>query len=600
MISKEIERLIAKICKKMGFSKLPEEFAVEHPADESFGDYSTNVAMVIFSKKKQKFSSPRELASEICQRLIAEKPEYIKKIEIAGPGFINFTLSEQYLLTELKKVLNLEQGFGKNDKLKGKKLMVEFAHPNTLKQFHIGHFRNICLGESLVRILEANGAYVVRTNYQGDVGLHVAKALWGAKKLGLPRDNAQLKKKAEFLGRAYSEGNRAYESEEKAKKEIMNLNKKIYLGDARVRPLWEKTRKWSLDYFDLIYKRVYTRYDRLYFESEVADPGKKKALEALAKGILKKSKGAVVFDGEPYGLHTRVFLTKENLPTYEGKELGLAALEFSEFGKIDKCIHVVGPEQKSFFEVTFKVEEFLEPEKYKGKQKHFVYGYVQLKKGKMSSRLGNVVTGEWLLDEAKKRVIGIMEGSDISRDSRYEVAEIVAVGAVKYSMLKVSPIKDIMFDFDESVNLEGDSGPYIQYTFARAKSVLGRAEQQGQSLQSILDLEGSVKLQNKDCPCNDEEKNVLRWLVRYPEVVRQAGEEYAPHVICTYLYELSSRFNGFYNKHSILQMQSGSPKPKAQNSKEETKNFRLALTQAVAQVLENGLGLLGIKAPEKM
>jgi len=289
------------------------------------------------------------------------------------------------------------------------------------------------------------------------------------------------------------------------------------------------------------------------------------ANKALEKGILKKSKGAVVFDGSKYGLDTRVFINSQGLPTYEAKELSLAPKEFSEFGNIDKCIHVVGPEQKSFFEVTFKVEELLDSKKFKGKQHHRVYEFVDLKDGKMSSRKGQVLTGWWLLDEAKERIKKSFKVSD-------KLAEQIGVGAIKYGFLKVSPMSRISFDMEESVSLEGNSGPYLQYTYARALSVLKKTK--------ILKLQGQtlkwVKLYQK-------EDELLRILSRFDEVVVQAVEDLAPNLVANFLFDVAQKFNGFYNQHKI-----GDDKK------------RLWLTKSTAEILKQGLGLLGIEAPEKM
>jgi arginyl-tRNA synthetase len=485
----------------------------------------------------------------------------VEKVEVAGPGFLNIWLKNEWFIRQLEKVLKEGEKYGKAGILAKKRLMIEYAHPNTHKEFHIGHLRNISLGESLVRIFEACGAEVIRTNYQGDVGLHIAKCLFGIKKLGM-KDFKSLEEKVAFLGKAYVEGNKAYEEDKKAKKEILDLNEAIYKKDKKIMALWQKTRQWSLDYFERIYKRVDSKFDRHYFESEVVE-GIKIAKEALKKGILKKSEGAIIFDGTKYGLDKRVFINKYGFPTYEAKELKLAELEFSEFGKIDKLIHVVGPEQKSFFAVTFKVEELLNEKKYKDKQCHLVYGWVRLKKGKMSSRLGNVVRGEWLLDEAKNRI------KKAYPDVGEEVAEMAAVGAAKYSFLKVQPTAEIAFDFDESISLQGNSGPYLQYTFARCQSVLAKA--------SKVHPRGGHSATNK------EELAILRWLYRYPEVIEEAGEKMAPNFVCGYLYALAQRYNTFYNKHRVI-----------------GNDFRLNLTLATSQLLKNGLYLLGIKNPEKM
>ncbi|MBL7159569.1 arginine--tRNA ligase [Candidatus Microgenomates bacterium] len=583
----QLQELVWRAASEFDEGLKVEDIHLEHPQEESHGDYSANIAMAMFAQTFKpegfKIKSPLDLAKLIVKNL--PKTDYLEKVEVVPPGFINFWLSKAYLATSIIQIIKEKEMFGRSGKLGKQKIMVEFAHPNTHKPFHIGHLRNITLGESIVRILEANGVKVIRTNYQGDVGLHIAKCLWAIKKQ--KTDNKKLKtldEKIEFLGKAYAEGNKAYEEDEKAKEEIIKINGQIYNQDPKIIPLWQETRQWSLDYFDRIYKRVYSKFDRLYFESEVVS-GKEVAKEAVKKGILKESEGAIIFDGEKYGLDTRVFINSLDFPTYEGKELRLSQLEFSEFGEIDKCIHVVGPEQTSFFKVTFKVEELLDSEKFKDKQYHLVYGWVKLKKGKMASRLGNVVLGEWLIDEVKKRLLKEFKMSD-------EVAEIVTVGAVKYSFLKFSPSREIVFDIDESINMEGDSGPYLQYAYARARSVLRKSEIRNSK------SETNSKFKIRNSKLNKEEIAVLRTLYKFPEVVKEAGKNYAPNLICNYLFDLAQKFNGFYNKHSIINAKCQNPNDKYKD--EDLRDFRLALTIATAQVLQNGLNLLGIKALEKM
>ena len=571
-----LKKAIARVVKQVvGKTITVEEIHLEHPENEVFGDYSSNIGLQV--------KGPKELVKVIKKGLEKEKIDFIEKVEIIN-NFINIWIKNEWLISQVEEVLKNKNSYsyGKNKNLQGKKLMVEYAHPNTHKEFHIGHLRNICIGESLSRILEANGAKVIRTNYQGDVGLHVAKAIYGVK-LELQESGRNLEEisklspseKARFLGKAYSKGAQAYEKDEKAKIEVMKLNKQIYQNDPKVKKLWQTTRQWSLDYFAEIYQRLGTKYDRLYLESDVSDPGTKNAQSLLKKGILTKSKGAVVFSGDKYGIDTRVFLTREGLPTYEAKELGLAPLEFSEFGQLDKCIHVVAPEQTSFFKVTFKVEELWDPKKYEGKQYHLRYGFVDLKEGKMSSRKGQIIAGMDVVDQAKDKIKKIMSKSEL--ENVEAVAEKIAVGAVKYSLLKQSVGKNIQFDIEESVSLEGNSGPYLQYTYARAQSVLKKAKEK--KVEISPEKGQKVKL-------NAEELAILRWLYRFPEVVLQAGQENAPNVICNFLYELAQRFNTFYNQHKII------------GSQNEAR--RLQLTAATAQVLENGLRLLGIKAPEKM
>ena len=540
------EEIIAKIKKITG-----EEPVLETPVSQ-FGDYSTNIALVL-SKKLGKPAN--EIAFELVQNLKKEKIEEVE-IEAVG-GFINFRLSKEYLISLLDQKLEIDK------KLKGKKIIVEFAHPNTHKEFHIGHLRNITLGESIARLLEEMGADLSRVNYQGDVGLHVAKALYGVRKLGLDEKNEDtLGEKAKFLGKAYAFGSKSYEEDEKAKKEILEINKKIYIKDPSVLKLWKKTREWSLAYFDSIYKRVYTKFKRLYFESEVYESGKDIVLSHLADGIFVKSDGAIIFDAERYGLHKRVFITAEGNPTYEAKEMGLGALQYKEF-KFDEALHVVGPEQSGYFEVVFKALELINPI-LKAKEKHLPYGFVQLKKGKMSSRLGQVVSGEWLLDEAKKRI------KETFKDMDDETSEKVAVGAVKYSMLKFGRTSNIQFSFEDSISLEGDSGPYIQYTFTRTQSVLAKS---------------NIKLLNKGSSelLEKEDVEVLRILSKYWETIEEAGIMYSPNAVCVYLFELAQKFNLLYQKHRILE-----------------NGLRLKITKKTGEVIKESLTLLGIEAPDRM
>ncbi len=497
----------------------------------------------------------------------------IDRIEAVPPGFLNVFLSEASLITSIDRLLKLGESGGKpkttidNGRLmmgvedrKSRKIktnpsstlhplspadgpqriLVEFAHPNTHKAFHIGHLRNITTGESVIRLLESQGHEVIRVNYQGDVGMHIAKAIYSLLKLSAISNQLSairkqdIKEKVEFLGRAYAAGSKAFEEDPAAKEEIGYYNALIYAAAQRlarergidpgttdylalVKPeyvnrletvytLWKETRQWSLDYVETIYKRVGTRYDRYYFESECL-AGVDLARQAVQKGVLKEDAGAVILDGKPYGIDTRVYINSKGLPTYEGKELKLATMESTEHGALDRMIHVVGPEQASFFTSTFKAEELLGTVR-PGVQYHLIYGWVKLKHGKMSSRSGNVVLGEWLLDEAKKSIYGILDKNDINSVSpaspelpqspqipqspqlpqlpkspltssqKELIAEKAAVAAVKYAFLKVGTTSEIAFDMDTSVSFDGDSGPYLQYTYARCNSVMRKAEEQ--------------------------------------------------------------------------------------------------------------------------
>ncbi|MBM3205424.1 arginine--tRNA ligase, partial [Candidatus Shapirobacteria bacterium] len=375
-------------------------------------------------------------------------------------------------------------------------------------------------------------------------------------------------KKIELLAKAYAKGHQAYETQPEAKKEMSHLNQQIYDQDKQILNLWQETRGWSLDYFAQIYQRLGTKFDRFYFESQMAQPGQKIVQANLKKGIFQKSEGAIIFPGAKYGLHNRVFINQQGLPTYEAKDLALAKQQMADFSP-QRILHVVGPEQSGYFEVVFKALEKIMP-KISGREQHLLYGWVRLKNGKMSSRTGQVVLGEWLLNEVKKRLKRKFKTTE-------KVAEVVAVGAVKYSLLKFSPLSEIAFDIEESINLEGNSGPYLQYTFARCQSVLEKAQVEKFSFNpSNLHLK-------------PEEVALLRTIYKFPEVVLEAGASFAPNLIGNFLFDLAQKYNLFYNLHPILKA-----------DRHESRHFRLLLTKAVGQVIKNGLNLLGVEAPEKM
>ena len=565
MIKDEILKNLAEALEKINVKDVV--LTLEKPANTDFGDYSSSLPLKLTKQLKK---NPMTISEEIVKNF--PKNDSIKKIEIVKPGFINFWIADVQLINRLTEVVEKnfiypEYYFGKN-----KKLMIEFAHPNTHKLFHIGHLRNISTGETLVRILEAVGNKVIRSNYEGDVGLHIAKCLYGIKNSEFIIQNSEsLQKKIEFIGKMYSTGTKAYEDDPKAKEEILKINKMIYEKDPKIMPLWTETRAWSLEYFEENYKRFYSHFDRYYFESEFYKRGVEIVKQSLEKGIFEKSQGAIIFNGKKYGLDTRVFINSLGFPTYEGKELALAEKEFSDFGELDKIIHTVTPEQTSFFKVTFKVEELIDEKKYKNKQYHLAYEWVKLKAGKMSSREGNVIEANWLIDEVKKKI-----SEKFNCDE--ETTEILAVASVKYSFLKNGTQTIIHFDIDESIAVDGNSAPYLIYTYVRCQSVLNKVKHNSQN--SLNSLNSLI--------INTDESNVLRLINQFPEIVEQAAIQLAPNLIANYLYDLAQKYNYFYQKNKILE------------SEETTKQFRLMLTQATGKVIKEGLYLLGIKTVEKM
>jgi len=403
-------------------------------------------------------------------------------------------------------------------------------------------------------------------------------------------DKKSLEEKVKFLGQAYALGVKAYEEDENAKKEIEKINKQIYEQDSAIMPLYQKGREWSLEYFETIYKRLGTKFDYYYFESQVGNIGLNLVNEHLKKGVFVKSNGAVIFSGEKYGLHNRVFINSLGIPTYEAKDLGLAPTKYKDFS-YDLSIIVTAQEQSDYFKVVLKALSKIAP-KLAQKTKHIAHGVVRLPMGKMSSRTGTVITGEWLLDEAKRRIQKEYKEMD------QETAEKVAVGAVKYALLKSGIGRDIAFGFEESINLEGNSGPYLQYTYARTQSVLAkinpstslRARNQKSKIKISFARGRLVKLEG-------EEVSLMRGLSKFPEIVEQAGEKFAPNLLCNYLFDLSQKFNLFYQKIPILHPGVNVTHPRGVIG---SRKFRLALTMAVGQVIKNGLYILGIESPGKM
>lgn len=548
--------------------KLVKAADLVYPPNSEFGD----VSLPCFNLAKELNQTAVETGEFLVGRI--KLNETVVAAKAIGP-FLNFTFNKVKLARGvIAEILSQKEKYGLNQSGKNKTIMVEFAHPNTHKAFHIGHLRNILTGEAIARILGANGYKIIRANYQGDIGLHIAKCLWGINRQKEEYQAvaaAPIKAKADFLGQAYALGSKNYEDSAEAKKEIIELNKKIYNQDKIAMKIYQTTRQWSLDYFAGIYKRLNTKFDRLYFESEVFMSGRQIVLKNLKKGIFKVSQGAVIFEGEKYGLHSRVFINSQGNPTYEAKDMGLAELQFKEF-RPDKILHVVGPEQVEYFKVIIKALEIVMP-KTKGREAHLCYGWVRLKEGKMSSRLGNVILGEWLLDEAKKEVLEIMKSARGFKN-KAEIAEKVSLAAVKYSILKNGLDKDIAFDLEESVSFSGSSGPYLQYTVARINSILRKSKVQ-------------LKIKNSKFE-DDKENQLIIKLAKYPEIVETAGKNYEPSGIAKYLFELAQEFNNYYHSTPILK------------AKAEVKLGRLALISAVRQTLENGLELLGLETVEKM
>ena len=560
-IKDNITLLIRNTLNELGM--VIQDINLEHPEQLDHGDYSTNVALVL---SKQIGKKPVELAKEIVEALKKRIPKEIVKVEVAGPGFINFYLSNDFFFDSIMTLANRVSITGEKE---NKKIMVEYTDANPLKEFHIGHLMSNTIGESIARLCESVGNEVKRACYQGDVGLHIAKAVWGA--LKQKEENGAI----DWVT-AYPKGAQAYEDSEVVKKEIEEINKKIYSKDPELFHIYEEGRKVSLEKFEEVYKKLGTKFDYHFFESEIADTGKKLVEDNLGK-IFEKSDGAVVFHGEKYdpSLHTRVFINSQGIPTYEAKELGLAKIKSDKYDA-DKFLVVTGNEIAEYFKVLKTALSLIYPE-IANKTVHYPHGMLRLPSGKMSSRTGKVITAESLLNTIQEMVAEKIKNRDFDDIEKRNVAEKVAVGAVKYSILKSSVGSDIVFDFDKSISFEGDSGPYLQYSYARAMSVLRKVGEDFKSDSDKAKVNGF------------ELGNLEKKLYRFEEVVKRSASELEPHFITSYITELAGDFNSFYGNNQIID----------EKNKEMTA-YRISLTKAFANVLKRGMEILAIPVLERM
>jgi len=567
-MKEQIEKQIKAVLKNLGIEDV--SFSVEHPESFVNGDYSTNVAMVC-AKKINK--NPKELAENIKIEIEKKLPTEIEKVEVAGAGFINFYLSREFFTESVNDILNKKENWGKNEIIAGKKVMIEYTQPNPFKPFHIGHLMSNAIGESISRIVEFSGAKTVRANYQGDVGPHVAKAIYGLMKFGMPEESKSVSEQAQYIGECYSKGSNLYDTDEDVKKEIDIINKKVYdKSDEEINKIYDWGRKITLEAFEEIYKLLGTKFDHYFFESEMAPVGEKIVLANVGK-VFNESDGAIVFYGENYDkkLHTRVFINSQGLPTYETKEIGLTTTKFDKENP-DISIVTTAIEQAEYMKVVQKAISLIHPE-LESKMLHVTHGMMRLATGKMSSRKGNVITGESLLRDSMDIVLEKVKDRELSDEGKKKISEVVGVAALKYSILRSSLGSDIVYDFDKSISFDGDSGPYLQYTAVRANSILEKAKE--------FDLNGKSEIP-------EEITDLEKLLYQFPEIIERSYSLLEPHHIATYLTGLASSFNMFYGNTKIL------------DDENKYAKYHLELVNVFYQTMKNGLWLLGIGTPEKM
>lgn len=561
-IKEEIIELVAIAFKKeIDRSQL----AVVAPPDPTMGD----LAVPCFYLAKLSRRSPNQIADELAK--VIRPFGAINSVQNVGP-YLNFYLAPKvFAAAALKEINQLKEKYGSCD-LSRERVMVEYSQPNTHKEFHIGHLRNLVLGDAIIRLLKFTGRKTLAVNYIGDTGAHVAKCLWA-----LDKFHAQEKPPAnqgKYLGQVYAEAVKKIADQPDFKKEADEVLRKLEGGDKKWLALWQKTRKWSLDQFTEIYQLLGVEFDKIFYESEVEKPGKKIVKELLAQGVAEKSEGAVIVNLEKYQLKNFLLLKSDGSSLYATKELALAQLKFKKY-KIDRSIIITDSRQNFYFQQFFKTLELMG---FKKDLVHLPYEFVSLKEGAMSSRAGNVVLFEdffqTLLDkteaETKKR------HQDWSEREIKAVARPIALAALKFHLLRVSNNNLIIFDLDEALSFDGFSGPYLQYTCSRIASLLKKAK-----VGSRFNFD-AAKLST------DLEKELVLKLAQFPAAVAEATTDYQPSVLARYLFDLAKIFSSFYQKLPILQAE-----PK-------TSRARLALARATRQVLANGLSLLGIEALEKM
>ncbi len=560
-----IEVKLADALKALGVDYGFYTYPIEYPAEMSHGDYATGIAL---KYAKQLGKNPRDLAQEIVTKLGAI--DGVEKVEIAGPGFINFTLAPEAVAAGLEEARS-DSNWGKNNSLTSETIMVEYSQPNPFKEFHVGHLMGSVIGESLSRLIESSGAKVIRVNYQGDVGLHVAKAIHGMQVMLTQTTLSDFKEtidKAQFLGASYAAGAHAYETNPEVKEQIDTLNKIIYeKSNQEVSNLYDWGKHASLEHFEDIYKILGTNFDHYFFESETGPIGTQ--IVVAHPEIFPESDGARIFKGEEYGLHTRVFINAKGLPTYEAKELGLEKLKKELHPETTKLIIETANEITEYFKVIKTALGLIYPE-IAAELVHVSHGIMKLPTGKMSSRTGSIITGESLISELSEAAKG--RASESRAEDHDLLAQQIAVGAIKYQILKQAAGKDIIFDRERALSLEGDSGPYLQYAYARTSAIIARAKENGIK----------AKLDSSATP-----SELTRLLVRFPEIVARAAAEYEPHYLATYLILIASTYNSWYAQVQILDQSPQEP-------------HKVGVVEAVSKTLKTGLGLLGIPTPEKM
>ncbi len=565
MIEK-IKKDIADLLQKAGVSGAIE---LTTPPKPEMGDF----AFACFGVAKVWGVSPVEAANRVKLEISNFELGIVERVETMGP-YVNFYLKTSELaklvITEIQKK---KSKYGQNTSGKGKKVMLEYPSNNTHKEFHIGHFRNVCIGNALVKLYEKNGYAVYPVNYLNDFGNHVAKCLWGL--LKFHTDEKLPENKQKWLGDIYAEASQKLKDNPDFAAEVAEVQKKIESHDKSIWPLFIKTRQWSIDQFEKIFKDLTVKHKTVFYEKDLKDKGQKMVDDLLKKGIAKVGDGgAIIIDLSQYNLDIALLRKSNGAGLYLTSDLPLAMAKFKKCNA-DESIVITGAEQNFYFKQLYKILELVGFHK---KLTHISYGLVNRKEGKMGSRFGNVILYEDLYSD----VFSLLKHESQQRHPDWSEkkidasTKILTLAALKFDMQKHEAAKNIVFDAKEAASFEGFTGPYVLYVIARINSLLRKTKIKNKKLVAELIIES-------------EEKELLLWLARYEGLVKKALAEYNPSVITRYCFDLAQAFNDFYNKHAILKADSA-----------ELAAARLALSLVVRQVLENGLSLLTIDFVEEM
>ena len=570
-------------------------------------EFEGHITIVVFPYLRASRKGPEQTATEIGQWLVDNVP-FVSAMN-AVKGFLNISISKEAWI-ELLEEIDSDEKYGiKTPNEKSPLVMVEYSSPNTNKPLHLGHVRNNLLGWALSQLLQADGNKVVKTNIVNDRGIHICKSMLAWQKFGNGETPQSSGKKGDHLiGDYYVCFDKHYRAEvaaladrfrqegmdeEKAREraeqeaplmqEAREMLRRWEAGDPEVRALWEKMNSWVYEGFDETYKAMGVSFDKIYYESQTYLDGKKKVLEGLDKGIFyRREDGSVWADLTDAGLDEKLLLRADGTSVYMTQDIGTATQRFNDY-PIDKMIYVVGNEQNYHFQVLSLLLDRLGFDWGKDLV-HFSYGMVELPSGKMKSREGTVVDADDLMAEmvsqARRTVDEAGKFDDMPESERAEVARIVGLGALKYFLLKVDARKNMMFNPEESIDFNGNTGPFIQYTYARIRSLMRKAEEKGYSINAI----------DTDAVClSQKEQELIQHTAEFADVVGQAAADYSPSSVANYCYELTKEFNQFYHDFSIMREEN-----------EAQRNFRLLLSKNVAKVVREGMGILGIEMPERM